>query len=293
MDSFRTNKQQDVDYLQCANLPLNLPNPMKPMIIDSSIHKDISQSPQHDIKSSSTEEENLLINISITDETPEQLIICDKQHTTSYFDCEDLKILSSVFEHTNSQGCDLNLSFNLNEMQLNEIEFYTKAQDLQYASIQCEVPYFTCAQEEYNYKEIEIYEVFEKGDIFYINNVIESRAIEYFQTEKYYIFKRETAISILDDESIIISVLQIYDVPRERKLFTPVTYDLLLKTKLTDQTDSAEHEKSSVFQILRTDTQETSEYLWLIKTVWVKRIPPTKHPPKFPAKRMKHDIVHR
>ena len=129
MDSFRTNKQQDVDYLQCANLPLNLPNPMKPMIIDSSVHKDISQSPQHDIKSSSTEEENLLINISITEETPEQLIICDKQHTTSYFDCEDLKLLSSVFEHANSQGCDLNLSFNLNEMQLNEIEFYTKAQE--------------------------------------------------------------------------------------------------------------------------------------------------------------------
>ena len=151
MDSFRTNKQQNVDYLQCANLPQNLPNPMKPMIIDSSIHKDISQSPQHDIKSFSTEQENLLINISITEETSEQLIICDKQHTASYFDCEDLKIMSSVFEHVNSQGCDLNLSFNLNEMQLNEIEFYTKAQDSQYASKQYEVPYFTCAQEEYSY----------------------------------------------------------------------------------------------------------------------------------------------
>ena len=40
-----------------------------------------------------------------------------------------------------------------------------------------------------------------------------------------------------------------------------------------------------------TDTQVTSEYLWLAKTVWVKQIPPTKHPPKFSAKRMERDLV--
>ena len=62
----------------------------------------------------------------------------------------------------------------------------------------------------YNYKDIENYEVFEKGDIFYITNVNESRTIDYFQTEKYCIFKRETAINIPDDESVItIAVLQI------------------------------------------------------------------------------------
>ena len=84
-----------------------------------------------------------------------------------------------------------------------------RTQELQYVDIQYEVPYFTCIQENYNYKDIENYEVFEKGDIFYITNVNESRTIDYFQTEKYCIFKRETAINILDESVITIAVLQI------------------------------------------------------------------------------------